>query len=177
MEPGEIDGRTVGTGVNVASGVGDGVICACGGETGSGDGDFFGDEVGDAFDFFFPGDVFPFFFFAGLGVFFRIGFFFLDDAFGFGLGDLFGVGDVLATVSAFSSEETCAGADVMAKTVAINSHKQERATAHVTKRNFRQAEGLEKNFAVRVRAHGAESRSVFRPAIATGRSDTSRSAE
>ena len=177
MEPGEIDGRTVGTGVNVASGVGGGVICASGDEAGSGDGDFFGDGVGDAFDFFFPDDAFPFFFFAGVGVFFRIGFFFLGDAFGFGLGDLFGVGDVLATVSDFSSEETCAGAGVIAKTLAINSHKQERATAHVTKRNLRQAEALEENSAVCARAHGAESRSVFRPAIATGRSDTSRSGE
>ena len=177
MDPGEIDGRTVGTGINVASGVGDGVICASGGETGSGDGDFFGDGVGDAFDFFFPGDAFPFFFFAGVGVFFRVGFFFLGDACGFGLGDLFGVGDVLATVSAFSSEETWAGAGVMAKRLAINSHKQERTTAHVTKRNLRQAEALEENFAVRARTHGAESRSVFRPAIATGRLDTSRSGE
>ena len=177
MEPGEINGRTVGTGVNVASGVGDGVICASGVETGSDDGDFFGDGLGDAFDLFFPDDAFPFFFFAGVGVFFRIGFFFLGDAFGFGLGDLFGVGDVLATVSDFSSEETCAGAGVIAKTLAINSHKQERETAHVTKRNVTQAEALEKNSAVRARAHGAESRSVFRPAIAIGRSDTSRSGE
>ena len=66
MEPGEIAGRTVGTGVNVASGVGDGVIGASEGETGFGDGDFLGDGVGDAFDFFFPDDGFPFFFFAGV---------------------------------------------------------------------------------------------------------------
>ena len=179
MVPGEIADRTVGTGVNVARGVGDGAICASDGETGFGDGDFSGDGVGDAFDFFFPEDAFPFFFFffAGVGVLFGVGFFFLGDAFGFGLGDLLGVGDVFATVSAFSSEETCAGAGVMAKTLAIKSHKQERATAHVTKRNLRRAEALEENFAVCARAHGAESRSVFRPATETGRSDTSRSGE
>jgi len=132
----------VGTGVNVASGVGDGVIGASGGETGFGDGNFSGDGVGDAFDFFFPDDAFPFFFFAGVGVLFGVRFFFLGDDFGFGLADLLGVGDVFATVSAFSSEETCAGAGVMVKTLAVNSHKQERATAHVTKRNLRRAEAM-----------------------------------
>lgn len=155
----------------MARGVGDGAICASGGETGFGDGDFFGDGVGDAFDFFFPDDAFPFFFFAGDGAFFEVVFFFLGDAFGFGLGDLWGVGDVVASAS---SDETCAEAGVIARTLAINSHKQERATAHVTKRNFRRAEAMEENFAVRARVHDAESRSVFRPATATGRSDTSR---
>jgi len=71
----------------VASGVGDGVIGASGGETGFGDGDFSGDGVGDAFDFFFPDDAFPFFFFAGVGVLFGVRFFFLGDDFGFGLAD------------------------------------------------------------------------------------------
>ena len=174
MEPGEIAGRTVGTAVNVASGVGDGAIgVSSDGETGFGDGDFFGDGVGDAFDFFFPEDAFPFFFFAGVGFFFCVGFFFLGDAFGFVVGDLLGVGDV----SAFSSEETCAGAGVAARTLAISSHRQERATAHVTKKDLRRAEAQEWNFAVRARAPGAESRSAFRPARATGRSNTSRSGE
>ncbi len=177
MEPGEIDGRTVGTGVNVASGVGDGAIDASDGETGCGDGDFFGDGVGDTFDFFFPDDAFAFFFFAGVGVFFGVGFFFLGDAFGFGLGDLLGVGDVSATASGFSSDEIWAEAGATARTLAISSHKQKRATAHVTTRSLRRAEAPEQNFAVRARVHGAESRSVFRPATATDRSDTSRSAE
>ena len=177
MEPGEIDGRTVGTGVNVASGVGDGAIDASDGETGFGDGDFFGDGVGDTFDFFFPEDAFAFFFFAGVGVFFGVGFFFLGDAFSFGLGDLLGVGDVSATASGFSSDEIWAEAGATARTLAISSHKQKRATAHVTKRSLRRAEAPEQNFAARARLHGAESRSVFRPATATDRSDTSRSGE
>jgi hypothetical protein len=176
MEPGEIAGRTVGTGVKVASGVGDDAIGVSDGETGFGDGDFFGDGVGDTFDFFFPDDAFAFFFLAGAGVFF-VGFFFLGDAFGFGLGDLLGVGDVFATASGFSSDETWAEAGVTARTLAISSHKQKRATAHVTKRNLRRAEAPEQNFAVRARVRGAESRSVFRPATARDRSDTSRSAE
>ena len=176
MEPGEIAGRTVGTGVNVASGVGDGAIgVSSDGETGFGDGDFFGDGVGDAFDFFFPEDAFPFFFFAGVGVFFAVDFFFLGEVFGFALGDLLGVGDVSA--SGFSSDETWAEAGVAARMLAISSHRQERATAHVTKKDLRRAEAQERNFAVRARAHGAESRSVFRPVTATDRSDTSRSAE
>jgi len=175
MEPGEIAGRTVGTGVNVASGVGDGVIGTSEGETGFGDGDFLGDGVGDAFDFFFPDDGFPFFFFAGVGVFFAVDFFFLGEAFGFGFGDLLGVGDVSA--SGFSSDETWADAGVTARTLAIRNHKQKRATAHVTKRNLRRAEAPEKNFVVHARVHAAESRSVFRPTTATNTSDTSRSAE
>ena len=151
-----------------------GVVTASSGDgTGVGDDNFFGDGVGDAFDFFFADDAFPFFFFAGVGVFFAPGFFFLGEAFGFGLGDLWGVGDVSA--SAFSSDETCAEAGVTARTLAINSHKQERATAHVTKKNLRRAEAPERNFPARAR--GAESRSVFRPATATGRSDTSKSGE
>jgi hypothetical protein len=133
MEPAEIACRTVGTGVNVATGVGDCVIGACDGGTGFGDGDFVGDGVGDVFDFLFRDDAFAFFFFAGVGVFF--GFFFLGDAFGFGLGDLLGVGDVFATASGFSSDETCAEVGMAARTLAISSHKQKRATAHVTKRN------------------------------------------
>ena len=136
MEPGEIAGRTVGTGVNVASGVGDGVIGASEGETGFGDGDFLGDGVGDAFDFFFPDDGFPFFFFAGVGVFLGVGFFFLGDAFGFGLGDFLGLGEVFATASGFSSDETCAEAGVAARSLAKSSHKQKRATAHVTKKGI-----------------------------------------
>jgi hypothetical protein len=135
MEPAETAGRTVGMGVIGASGVGDGAMDASGGGTGCGDGDFFGDGVGDAFDFFFSEEVFAFFFFAGVGVFFGVGFFFLGDAFGFGLGDLLGVGDVFATASGFSSVETCADADV-ARMLAVSSHKQKRATAHVTKKEF-----------------------------------------
>jgi len=167
----------------VASGVGDGVIGGSDGETGIGVGDFFGDGAGDAFDFFLPDDAFAFFFFAGVGVFFGVGFFFLGDAFGFGLGDfpglgdLLGLGEVFATASGFSSDETCAEAGVAARTLAISSHKQKRVTAHVTKRNLRQAEAPEQNFAVYARVRGAESRSVFPPATATDRSDTSRSAE
>jgi hypothetical protein len=176
MEPGEIDGPTVGTGVNVASGVGDAAIDVSDVETGSGDGDFFGDGVGDAFDFFLSDDAFFFFFFVGVGVFFGVGFFFLGDAFGLGLGDLLGVGDVFSAASGFSSDETCAEAGVTARMLVISSHKQKRAAAHVTKRDLRRAEAPEQNFAVRARVHGAESRSVFRPATATNRSDTSRSA-
>src|SRR5205814_5383870 len=93
--PVENTGRTVGTGVNVACGVGDGVIGGSDGETGIGVGDFFGDGAGDAFDFFLPDDAFAFFFFAGVGVFLGVGFFFLGDTFGFGLGDLPGLGDLL----------------------------------------------------------------------------------
>ena len=74
----------------MASGVGDGVIGGSEGETGIGVGDIFGDGAGDAFDFFLPDDAFAFFFFAGVGVFFGVGFFFLGDAFGFGLGDFLG---------------------------------------------------------------------------------------
>ncbi len=117
----------------MASGVGDGAIGASDAGTGVGDGDFFGDGVGDAFDFFFPDDAFAFFFFAGVGDFFGVGFFFLGDAFGFGLGDFLGVGDVFATASGFSSAETCAEAGVTTRMLAISSHKQKRATAHVTK--------------------------------------------
>ena len=124
----EIAGRTVGTGVNAGSGVGDGVISGSDGGTGVGDGDFFGNGVGDAFDFFFADEVFAFFFFAGVGDFFAVGFFFLGDAFGFGLGEVF------ATASGFSSDGTCAEAGVAARTLAISSHKQKRATAHITKK-------------------------------------------
>lgn len=176
MEPGEIDGATVGTGVNVASGVGDGAIGISDVETGSGDGDFFGDGVGDAFDFFLADDAFAFFFFTGVGFFFGLGLFFLGDAFGLGLGDSFGVGDVFSEASGFSSDATCAETGMTARTLVISSHKQKRATAHVTKTDFRRAEEPEQNFAVHARVHGAESRSVFRPATATNRSDTSRSA-
>jgi len=114
----------------VDSGVGDAAID--GSDGGTGDGDFFGDGVGDAFDFFFADGAFAFFFFAGVGDFFGVGFFFLGDALGFGLGDLLGVGDVFATASGFSSDETCAEAGSAARTLAISSHKQKRATAHVT---------------------------------------------
>ena len=125
----EIAGRTVGIGVNTGSGVGDGVISGSDGGTGVGDGDFFGNGVGDAFDFFFADEVFAFFFFAGVGDFFAVGFFFLGDAFGFGLGEVF------ATASA-SSVETCAEAGAAARTLVISSHKQKRATAHVTKKGI-----------------------------------------
>ena len=114
----------------MASGVGDGVIGGSDGETGVGVGDIFGDGAGDAFDFFLPDDAFAFFFFAGVGVFFGVGFFFLGDAFGFGLGEFF------ATASGFSSDETCAEAGVPARTLAISSHKQKRATAHVTRKEI-----------------------------------------
>ena len=130
----------------MASGVGDGVIGGSDGETGIGVGDFFGDGAGDAFDFFLPDDAFAFFFFAGVGVFFGVGFFFLGDAFGFGLGDLLGVGVVFATASAFSSDETCAGARPAARTLAISSHKQERATAHVTKKESQAGRGAGPEF-------------------------------
>ena len=111
----------MGTGVNVACGVGDGVIGGSDGETGIGVGDFFGDGAGDAFDFFLPDDAFAFFFFAGVGVF-------------LGLGDLLGLGEVFARASGVSSDETCAEAGVAARTLAISSHKQKRVTAHVTKK-------------------------------------------
>ena len=132
--------------MTVAIGVGDGVIGAAEAGTGVGDGDFLGDGVGDAFDFFFGDDAFAFFFFVGVGVFFGVGFFFLGDAFGFGLGDLLGVGVVFATASGFSSDETCAGARPAARTLAISSHKQERATAHVTKKESQAGRGAGPEF-------------------------------
>ena len=185
----------MGTGVNAGSGVGDGstgvppvgptgilpVVDGVGDASGVGDdffgeGDFFGDGVGDAFDFLFADDAFAFFFFAGVGVFFGVGFFFLGDAFGFGLGDFLGVGEVFATASGVSSDESCASAGAVVRTLAISSHQQKRAIARATKKgNLRRAAAPERNFPARAR--GAESRSVFPPAIATDRSDTSRSAE
>ena len=126
--------------MTVAIGVGDGVIGAAEAGTGVGDGDFLGDGVGDAFDFFFGDDAFAFFFFVG------VGFFFLGDAFGFGLGDLLGVGVVFATASGFSSDETCAGARPAARTLVISSHKQERATAHVTKKESQAGRGAGPEF-------------------------------
>ena len=149
------------------------------GGTGVGDADFFGEGAGDVFDFFFAdelGDAFAFFFFFdGVGVFFGVVFFFLSDAFGFGLGDLRGLGEAWA--SGVSSDETCAEPGLRARTLAISDHKQKRATAHLTRRNFRRAEARAQHFAVHARVRGAESRSIFRPAIAADRSDTSRSAE
>jgi len=140
----------------VASGVGDGstgilpvgptgilpvvggVVCSSDAGTGVGDGDFFGDGVGDAFAFFFADDAFPFFFFAGVDDFFGVGFFFLGDAFGFGLGDFLGPGDLLGLgevwASGFSSDETCGKAGVLARILAISSHKQKRTTTHATKK-------------------------------------------
>jgi hypothetical protein len=47
---------------------------------------------------------------------------------------LLGLGEVFATASGFSSDETCAEAGVAARTLAISSHKQKRVTAHVTKK-------------------------------------------
>ena len=132
--------------MTVAIGVGDGVIGAAEAGTGVGDGGFLGDGVGDAFDFFFGDDAFAFFFFVGVGVFFGVGFFFLGDAFGFGLGDLLGVGGVFATASAFSSDETSAGARPAARRLAISSHKQERATAHVTKKESQAGRGAGPEF-------------------------------
>ena len=141
MAPGEIAGRTLGTGVTVPNGVADGVVGASDGGAGVeggffgdavGEGDFFGDGLGDAFDFFFTGEAFAFFFFAAVGFFLGVGFFFLGDAFGFGAGDFFGVGDVVAVASGFSSDETCAETGMTARTLAISSDKQNRATAHVT---------------------------------------------
>jgi hypothetical protein len=121
----------------VASGVGDDVIDGSDSGTGVGDGDFFGDEVRDAFDFIFGDDAFAFvffFFFVGVGDFFGVGFFFLGDAFGFGLGDSLGVGEVFATASGLSSDEICAEAKAAARTLTINSHEQKRATAQATEK-------------------------------------------
>ena len=115
--------------------VADGAIDGSDSGTGTGDGDFFGDGVGDAFDFPLADDVFAFFFLlVGVGDFFGVGFFFLGDAFGFGLGDSLGVGEVFATASGFSSDETCAEAEAAARTLAIISPEQKRATAQVTKK-------------------------------------------
>jgi hypothetical protein len=82
-------------------GVGGGAAASSVGETGLGDGDFFGDAAGDAFVFFFGdglGDAFFFFFFDGVSVFLAVAFFFLSDAFGFGVGDLGGLGEAFATL-------------------------------------------------------------------------------
>jgi hypothetical protein len=79
-------------------GVGRGATGSSGGGTEVGDGDFFGDGVGDAFVFFFGnglGDAF-FFFFDGVGVFLAVVFFFFGDALGFGDGDLAGLGEAFA---------------------------------------------------------------------------------
>ncbi len=115
-----------------------GVTTSSGDGLGVGDADFFGDGVGDAFDFFFAdglGDAFAFFFFFDdVGVFFDVVFFFFGDALGFGLGDLRGLGEAWA--SGVSSDETCAEAWVRARTLAISDHKQKRATAHLTKKEF-----------------------------------------
>jgi hypothetical protein len=111
-----------------------GVIDGSDSGTGVGDGDFFGDGVSDAFDFRFPDDAFAFFFFARVGDFFGVGFFFLGDAFGFGLGDSLGVGEVFATASGLSSDEICAEAKAAARTLTINSHEQKRATAQATEK-------------------------------------------
>ena len=126
--------------------VGDGVIDASGAAIDVGDGDFFGAGVGDAFDFFFADDAFDFFFFAGVGDFFAVGFFFLGDAFDFGLGDLLGLGEVFATASGVSSDETCAEAGVAARTLAISSHTQKRTTAHVTTKESQAGCGAETEF-------------------------------
>ena len=98
MEPGAIDGRIV------ASGVGDGLAvtsgdAACDGGTGVGDGDFFGDGVGDSLVFFL-GEALgePFFLFLdGVGVFFA-GFFFFGDVFAIGVADLVGVAELSAAL-------------------------------------------------------------------------------
>ena len=71
----------------------------------------FGEGLGDVRVFFF-GDgatsVF-FFFFDGVGVFLAVArFFFWGFAFGFGVGDLAGLGELLATVSGVSAAEVWA---------------------------------------------------------------------
>src|SRR5205807_6280043 len=139
MVPLAIVGRAVASGVGEGVGVGRGSGSSGGGGTGVGDGDFLGDGVGDAFVFFFGdglGDAFAFFFFFdGVGVFLAVVFFFFGDALGFGVGDLAGLGEAFATLSGFSSEETCASAGAPLRTHAISKHKQKRLTdAHVTEK-------------------------------------------
>ena len=53
MVPLAIVGRVVATGVGEGVGVGCGPSSSAAGDTGVGDGDFFGDGVADAFVFFF----------------------------------------------------------------------------------------------------------------------------
>jgi hypothetical protein len=101
MVPLAIVGRAVASGVGEGIGVSRADGSSAGG-TGVGDSDFFGDATGDAFVFFFGdglGDVFAFFFFLdGVGVFLAVVFFFFGDAFGFGVGDLAGLGEAFATL-------------------------------------------------------------------------------
>lgn len=125
-----------GAGVSAgATGVGDG--------DGFGDGDFFGDAVGDVLDFFFAdglGEAFAFFFFPAPADFFGVAFFFLGEALALGvgdflgLGDLAGVGELSAAASDFSSDATCADRAPAARRLAISSHEEKRATAHLTKK-------------------------------------------
>ena len=132
----------MGTGVTAAGGVGDGGAgVSAGVNSGFGNGGFFADGVGDVFDFFFAdglGEPFAFFFFAEDCDFFAVDFFFLGDAFGFEVGDFLGVGDLaavgelLATSSDFSSDESCADTAPALRTLAITSHKQKRTTARLT---------------------------------------------
>ena len=97
-----IVGRAVASGVGEGVGVGGGAAASSVGGTGVGDDDFVGDTVGDPFLFFFGdrfGDVFAFFFFFdGVGLFSAVAFFFFGDAFGFGVGDLVGLGEAFATL-------------------------------------------------------------------------------
>jgi hypothetical protein len=98
MEPGAIVGRVVAIGVGGDVGVPSG-DAACDGGTGVGDGDFFGDGVGDSLVFFL-GEALgePFFLFLdGVGVFFA-GFFFFGDVFAIGVADFVGVAEVSAAL-------------------------------------------------------------------------------
>src|SRR5437763_12897486 len=101
MVPLAIVGRAVATGVEKGVGVGGGPSSSSAGGTGVDDGDFFGDGVADAFVFFFGeglGDAFAFFFFFnGDGVFLAVAFLFYGEPFGFGVGELSGLGEDVAT--------------------------------------------------------------------------------
>lgn len=98
MDSGALVGRAVAIGVGDGAGVTrDGG--ASDGGTGVGDGDLFGDGVGDTLVFFLAealGEAF-FVFLDGVGVFFAAGFFFFD-VFAFGVGDLAGVAELSAAL-------------------------------------------------------------------------------
>ena len=139
MVPLAIVGRAVATGVGEGVGVGPGPSGSSADGTGVGDGDFFADASGDAIVFFFGEglvDVFAFFFFfEGVGVFLAVAFFFFGDALGFGVVDLAGLGEAFATLSGFSSEETCPPAGAPLRNHVISKHKQKRLTgAHLTEK-------------------------------------------
>lgn len=137
MVPLAIVGRAVAIGVGEGVGLGRGVGGSSTGATGVGDADFFGDGVADAFVFFFGeglGDAFAVFFFFGVRVFFGDAFFFLDDALGFGVGDLAGLGEAFATFGEFSSDETCAYAGAPLKAQAISKLRQKRLIVRTSQR-------------------------------------------